>query len=191
MVNELISIFKNSANHFDGQEPNEKVLLLLRRHPFTILLRIIFLGLASLIPVVIGAAFMALLESNGWLTLFLLISSLWYLALWISAFYALMMYTLNTVIITDKRIIDSDQHGFFHREISELHSSRIQDVSIKTSGVLETFFKFGDVTVQTAASEKKFVFHEMPEPENVKDTIMKLAHTQRSETTIPETGGVI
>ena len=180
MIKSFFSIFRDSPNSFEGQGEGEKVILLLRRHPFTILVRIALFGLACLVPIVVGTIFLSYLTAHDWLNLFLFASSIWYLGFWLAIFYSLTMYTLNTVIITDHRIIDSDQHGLFNRETSELHSHRIQDVSIHTNGLIETFLRFGDVTVQTAASEKQFVFHQIPRPDVVKDVIMRMARSRHS-----------
>src|SRR3989344_1371442 len=86
----------------------------------------------------------------------------------------------SSYIITDRRIIDRDQHGFFNQKISELHADRIQDVTAHTKGILETVFHFGDIVVQTAGSERQFVFHKIPEPEKVKSAIMQIVAAKRS-----------
>ncbi|KKQ77632.1 MAG: hypothetical protein UT00_C0008G0004 [Parcubacteria group bacterium GW2011_GWA1_38_7] len=87
------------------------------------------------------------------------------------------MYTLDVWIVTNRRIIDSAQHGFFNRTISELHLTRIQDISVETRGFVQTILHFGDLQVQTAGTEEKFKFHQIPHPEKVKDEIMKLVST--------------
>lgn len=180
MIRSLLSIFQHSSNSFEGQKESEEVVLLLRQHPFTILIRVALFCLVSLVPIIVGIIFQAYLEKYNWLNLFLFISSIYYLSLWLGIFYSLTMYTLNTVIITDQRIIDNNQQGLFNRKVSELHGHRIQDVSVHTSGIIETFLHFGNVTVQTAASEKQFVFHQIPRPEKVKDVIMQIASSKHS-----------
>ncbi|MDP3763090.1 MAG: PH domain-containing protein [bacterium] len=180
MIKTLLSIFRDSPNSFAGQENGEKVVLLLRKHPFIILVRIGFFGLACLVPIVVGIIFLPYFTAHQWLNLFFFISSIWYLGFWFAIFYSLTIYTLNTVAITDRRIIDSDQHGLFNQKISELHNNRIQDVSTHTNGVIETFLQFGDVTVQTAGSEKQFVFHQVPNPDRVKDIIMRITASRHS-----------
>lgn len=180
MIKEFFSIFRDSSNSFEGQVSGERVILLLRRHPFTILLHIGLSSLLTLIPVAVGIVFLPYLIAHGWLALFLFALSVWFLGFWLGIFYALTMYTLDTVIITDHRIIDSDQCGFFNRKVAELHSHRIQDVSVHTSGVIETFLQFGNITVQTAASEKQFIFHQIPKPEKVKDIIMQITAFRHS-----------
>jgi uncharacterized membrane protein YdbT with pleckstrin-like domain len=176
-MNSFFSIFTKSTNSFDGEENGEKVVLLLRRHPFFILARLVFFAFLILLPMIVGALFSSFLYSNNILSFFFFASSLWYLFVWSGIFYSLTMYTLDVWIITDRRIIDSTQHGFFNRTISELHLTRIQDISVQTEGVVQTFLKFGNLQVQTAGSEERFKFSQIPNPEKVKDEIMKLAST--------------
>lgn len=180
MIKELISIFLESSNSFDGQEKGEPVLLLLRRHIFTILMPLILFLLAGLVPIVAWSFVSSYLSRPELLNVFIFVSSVYYLGLWLGIFYSLTLYVLDTVIITDHRVIDNDQRGLFYRNVSELHSHRIQDVSTRTNGVIETFLNFGDITVQTAGSEKQFVFHQIPEPNKVKDLIMQTATTRDS-----------
>jgi uncharacterized membrane protein YdbT with pleckstrin-like domain len=171
----MFSIFTQTNNSFDGEESDEKTILLLRRHPFFILSRLTFLVFLALIPVAVGMVFYSFFYSHNLLTLFFFASSAWYLFLWSAIFYSLTMYTLDVWIVTNHRIIDSTQHGFFDRRVSELHLARIQDISVKTEGVVQTFLKFGDLQVQTAGTEEKFKFSQIPYPEKVKDEIMRLA----------------
>ena len=175
MIKSLFSIFRESACSFEGQKEGEEILLLLRRHVFTIYIRIGFYIFLFLAPIVIGLAFYSYLLNSGWFDVFFFFSTIWYLGLWIAVFHALTIYSLSTVLITNRRIIDSDQHGLFNRKVAELNSSRIQDVSTHINGVIQTFLHFGDVTVQTAASEKQFIFHQVPRPEHVKDIITQMA----------------
>lgn len=173
-IKSFFSIFKDSNNSFDGEENDEKVILLLRRHPFFILVKLFLFVLLVLVPVIIGPLFYPFFLLHNLLEAFFFMSSIWYLLIWLSIFYSLTMYTLDVWIITDRRIIDSMQHGFFNRTVSELHLARIQDISVKTEGVIQTLLKFGDLHVQTAGTEEKFFFSQVPNPERVKDEIMKL-----------------
>jgi hypothetical protein len=97
------------------------------------------------------------------------------LLLWFIIFYALTMYTLDYWIVTDERIIDNKQNGFFDRTISELDLSSIQDVKVNLTGLIPTFLNFGYVEIQTAARDKHFIFEDVPKPQDVKDIVMDLA----------------
>jgi uncharacterized membrane protein YdbT with pleckstrin-like domain len=172
MIADLWNIFKESTLHFEEQEKDEMVIMLLRRHPFVVMMPMGFVGSLALAPIFVFVVFYSYIMAS-YLSLFLFISSLYYMVLWLIAFYLLTMYVLNTVIITNKRIIDRDQHGFFDQKVSELHLYRVQDVTVYTKGIIPTTLRYGDVIVQTAGIEQKFIFHEVPHPELVKASIMK------------------
>lgn len=174
MINKIIHIFKDSSGSFEGQETGERVSLLLRRHPVVAYMRIGVFFLGLLAPIFVGLIFFSAIFKTDLWPLFFFVSSLWCLAFWFLMFYSLTIYTLNVVIITDRRIIDSDQHGLFNRKVSELHISRVQDVSVHIHGILETFLKFGDLVVQTAGQEMQFVFHEIPHPDKARGVIMQI-----------------
>ena len=171
----IFSIFKKSTNSFEGEDDDEKVVLLLRRHPFFILTKMSLYLLLGLVPIIAGLVFYPFFFSHNLLVVFFFVSGLWYLFVWLGIFYSLTMYTLDVWIVTDKRIIDSTQHGFFNRTISELHLNRVQDTSVEIKGIVQTFLKFGDLQVQTAGTEEKFKFLQVPKPNKVKDEIMRLA----------------
>ncbi len=171
----VFSIFSRSTNSFDGEQEGEHVVLLLRRHPFVILIKMLFSVILGVVPVVVIIFFSETLASYNLLSIVYYLASLWYLVLWSMTFYILTMYTLDVWIVTNKRIISSTQCGFFNRTVSELHLERIQDISVETNGLIETVLKFGDLQIQTAAAEERFRFHQIPNPIFVKDEVMRLA----------------
>jgi uncharacterized membrane protein YdbT with pleckstrin-like domain len=175
MIKELFAIFTDSLNSFEGQKEGEEVLQLLRHHPFNIFLTLGSFALGAFIPFLAGIIFWSRISEYGFGQIFLFALSLWFLTLWLGAFHALAMYSLNTLIITNERLIENEQLGIFNRKVSELDNDRIQDVSAHTNGFIETLLDFGTVTVQTAGSDKHFVFRTVPNPEKVKDIIMRMA----------------
>jgi uncharacterized membrane protein YdbT with pleckstrin-like domain len=80
---------------------------------------------------------------------------------------------LDMWIITNKRVIDIEQHGFFRREVSSFPLDRIQDVTYGMNGIIATWLKFGDVRIQTASISDTFIMREVPFPEEVKDAITR------------------
>ncbi|MBN2094081.1 MAG: PH domain-containing protein [Candidatus Zambryskibacteria bacterium] len=170
----LFSIFFDTKNSFEGEEDDERVILLIRRHPFFIILHLIFFTILFFVPIFLGLMFSNFLIVSGLSDVFFLLSSLWFILTWLLTFYSLTMYLLDVWIVTNKRIIDSTQHGFFNRKVSELHLKRIQDMSVEIKGVIQTLFTFGDLRVQTAGTEEKFKFLQIPFPLEAKDKIMGL-----------------
>ena len=80
---------------------------------------------------------------------------------------------LNVWIVTDHRIIDSEQLGLFNRTVAELNIVKVQDVEVKVEGLIATFFNFGNVEIQTAGEDKNFLFKNVPNPIGVKDMIIR------------------
>ncbi len=178
-MNKFFSIFATSELSFHDQEEGEKVILILRAHIFTVLAPLVSILFAAFLPLFVKLAFGTEIALRGFDSIFLFVASALYAFLWLAGFYILMLYALNTVILTDKRVIENEQRGLFSRKVSELHLYRVQDVSVNLSGTIPTLLSFGDILVQTAAAEKEFTFKNIPRPEAVKDTIMRAANEHR------------
>lgn len=174
-IGSFINLFVDSDDSFEGQEKGEDVVMLLRRHVYVIYTQLIVFFFALLIPIIIGEVFKTFISAKNLFEVFIFLCSLWYMFAWLMIFYALAMYSLNVVIVTNFRLIDSNQKGFFNRRISEVHLSRIQDITVHTEGFIQTVFKFGSIELQTASEEREFIFPQIPNPEHVKDVIMNLA----------------
>lgn len=80
-------------------------------------------------------------------------------------------YYLDVWIITTERIIDIEQKSLFNREISEFRIQNVQDVTIDIPGMLATFLKYGNMTIQTAG-ERSFTIHDVPNLYEAKNLIL-------------------
>lgn len=181
MIKDIFNILRDSPSSFEGQREGERIILLLRHHPFRVMVRLGSLGTIALIPILVGLVFFSIIGENGWWSLFVFLTSVLYMMLWISAFHILTMFTLDTVIITNQRIIDNNQFGLFNRKVAEVKYERIQDISAHTKGVIETFLRFGNVVVQTAGVQQKFTFENVPDPIEVKAVIAEASQRHRAK----------
>ena len=107
--------------------------------------------------------------------------SAYYLFIWLFFFFTFIDYYLDVWIITNERIVDVRQEGFFARIISEQRLYRIQDVTSEVQGFFPTIFKYGNIYVQTAGSKQRFFFSEIPHPDRVRDEIIKLAERSKKK----------
>jgi hypothetical protein len=167
--------------HFKGQKPEEQILLVLHRHWFDILTRFVLVFFMSF--VLFGSfaflpVFFSQLRDNPANNLFLFLQSLFLMFTWIVSFIIWIDYYFDVWIVTDQRIINIEQMGLFSRSTSELELEKVQDITTDIKGVLKTLLDFGDLQVQTAAEQEKFLFHNIPNPNYVKDLIMKLQKKQ-------------
>jgi hypothetical protein len=173
-----------SKFHFDGQKTDEQILLVLHRHWFDILSQ--FFLIFGMIALLVGS-FITLpiifpeLQNRQSKNLFLFLENLFFILTWIVSFLIWVDYYLDVWIVTDHRIVNIEQKGLFSRSISELELEKVQDITTNVRGVIPTFLNYGDLQVQTAAEQEKFLFHNIPDPYSVKDLIMGLQKKQEKK----------
>lgn len=173
--NGIFDFLKSSKMTFEGKKDEEKVIVFTRRHWVTLMNICIGSALASLLPLVLillGAQYIIKYNLSAW---FALTWVVYEMVIWFVLFYRLTMHSLDVWIVTNERIIDSLQLGLFRRKVSELHLESIQDISVNTSGVVQSSFDFGNIEIQTGATAQRFQFEDVPHPLHVKDIIMETA----------------
>jgi hypothetical protein len=172
----LLSIFKKflkTQYSFEGKGVSEKTLVLLHRHWFTFFLDLLFLILLLFLPPALYLLIRNYLTLFDLKSLFRFLIGIYYLFWWLGLYYQITMYLLNTWIVTDHRIVSNEQLGLFNRVFSEANLAKIQDVSVRLQGLIPTILNYGNLEIQTAGTEPKFTFKEIPNPIKVKDLIMK------------------
>lgn len=127
---------------FDGQRDGERLLFVFRRH--IIAMRKGFYLL--LVPMAMGALPFLIWQDNLnllWVFVgsfvFGLIMFLYHFLMWFYTYY----------IVTDQRIRQITQHGFFGKDVIELRLSKIQNISYNVPGFSGEVFKFGTIVIQT------------------------------------------
>ena len=165
------------------QRENEKVILFLRRHWFAVAAIILVVIALVGIPISIGYYFFDLVQ--GWIAhpvfgpIFVVVASMYFLAVWLLSFIEFTDYYLDTWIVTNERIINIDQEGLFHRTASELDLAAVQDTTAEIRGILQTVFTYGNVFVQTAGEKGRFHFKNINNPERVKEIITRLVEDDK------------
>lgn len=169
------SVFRDI--HFPGQQDGERVMLLLRRHPFVFFVISVYFVLLALLPaglrLLFPSAVLAVLETTAWGGVMSLAVSAYYLFVWLFFSFAWVDYYLDLWIVTDERIVSVEQVGLFHRVIAEQRLIRVQDVTSEVKGIFPTFLHYGQVFVQTAGERERFVFEQVPEPDLVKKVVLR------------------
>ena len=164
--------------------PGERLVYFLRRHPIT-LAGVIGGYIAVILLPILGSWALAtnrpdILADPALFPLIVLGGSLFFLFAWLFLFQAFLDYYLDVWIVTDRRILNITQSGLFHRQVSELRLYRIQDATASLNGFLHTFLDFGQIEIQTAGEHTRFVFEDIPAPQDVAKTILQLAEQDRS-----------
>lgn len=143
---------------FDGQREGEKLLFIFRRHIIAMrkgfyLLLIPFAVLS--IPYLIWPMNFDLL----WLAVFGFVAGL------LMFFYHFVLWYFTIYIVTDQRIRQVTQRGFFGKDVVELRLSKVQNISYNIPGFSGEIFKFGTIIIQTFVGD--LVIHNVEHPDEI------------------------
>lgn len=158
---------------FDGQREGEELLFVFRRHiiamrkgfwllliPFTLLSLPVFIWPTTLEiywSPVIGLGIGLLLFS-----------------------YHFLMWYYTVYIVTDQRLRQVTQRGFFGKDVVELGLSKIQSISYNIPGLSGEMFKFGTIVIQTYVGD--LVINKVEHPEEIynklQDAVAAVESTQ-------------
>lgn len=172
--------------HFKEVGEHERMVSVIHRHWFDILkqyLAVVAIGIfMGVVFFVFPEYFMEFKTQNAY-TLFLFIVSAFIILIWLYMSLAWVDYYFDIWIVTTERIINIEQKGVFVRHVSELKLVNIQDITTEVEGIIPTLLNYGNVHIQTAAEENRFVFRNVGDPYHIKGEIMKLQkHAHQKET---------
>jgi hypothetical protein len=162
---------------FPGQEPEEKVYLVIREHWMYLLSRLFVWIVVALALVIIDhylQVYIPAISSSPFVSYIDLVKTLLLAFIALGVFITWTLYYLNTKIITDQRIVEISHTTIFNHTISELSCSKIEDVTSETKGLFGNLFGFGNVYVQTAGREERFIFKSVPQPDKLERLILNL-----------------
>ena len=84
------------------------------------------------------------------------------------------VFRRNYVLITSHHLIQVEQQGLLHSQVDQVSLGRIQDVSGVESGLWQTMFNYGTVTVQSAGEARQFIMPRVPDPKPLADEILEM-----------------
>lgn len=166
--------------HFDTQEEEEQIILLLRKHwvtniPWLIFSALLLGGPTFIFPIFFKTNALSFMPGN-----FIVILSLgWYLLSFGFALVNFIGWYFNVYIVTNERIIDVDFYHLLYKQMASARLSRVQDITYKLGGVMRAIFDYGDVYIQTAGTEVNFDFEAVPHPEQVVRIIGELTEKEQ------------
>jgi hypothetical protein len=152
---------------FEGQHEGEELLFVFRRH--VIAMRKGFYGL--LVPFALLSIPPLIWSSQ--LELFLLPIAGFVIGL-IIFFYHFMMWYFTVYIVTNERIRQVTQKGFFGKDVVELRLSKIQNISYNIPGFSGEVFKFGTIVIQTFVGD--LVIHKVEHPNEIYNKLQDAVH---------------
>lgn len=171
-------VVKPNDIHFETQEREEKIVLLLRRHFISNLRWVIITILFLLTPMFFGIVPALVLLPFRFKVV---VIAMWYLFVIAYVFEKFLSWYYNVYIITDERIVDIDFHSLLYKEISQAKIDNIQDVTFVMGGLTQAMFNFGTVFIQTAGEQREFDFDDVPHPDKVAKVLNELMIEEEKE----------
>jgi uncharacterized integral membrane protein len=138
------------VKYFEDQFDDEEVRYVFRRHPIVMRKGLIWGSLGLLIGPLYTLILTYTQPDNPPTMTFFYLSFL--VSIVISAilfFPAWMSWYFSVFIMTNQRFIQISQHGFFHRNVSDLSLKLIQSINYDISGIEQTLLGYGTITMQT------------------------------------------
>lgn len=166
---------------FEGQDIDEKIILLLRSHPITNLSWIIPATVLFFLPFILTRVLppigisINLLPENFFIV-FLVIN---YLLVLVITFEGFLYWFFNVILITDHKVVDIDFEPVLYKEVNLARLTEIEEADSQTSGIFGTTFNFGNVRVQTAGAIVAIEMKSIPNPARVADLVLDLTKNKK------------
>lgn len=164
---------KEAQLDFEGQRPGEEVLFVFRRH--IIAMRKGFYLL--LIPFALSALPVLIWQDSVEILFSPLIGFSIGLILF---FYHWVMWYFTVYIVTNQRLRQVTQRGFFGKDVVELRLSKIQNISYNIPGFSGEIFGFGTIVIQTFVGDLVIRHVEHPDKtyNKLQDAVNNAVETQ-------------
>ncbi len=157
------SFLVNPEVHFMTQHLDEKVILVVRRHPLTQLYWIINTVIFLIVAIFLNFFVSLFLDPNHILVFNLFAVFFIFSYVWVN--FLLWYYTVG--LISNERIIDLDFFNILYKEFTATTIFQVSDVTTKIGGFFGSIFNFGNVFVKTEGFEQNIEFQEIPHPSDV------------------------
>jgi len=162
---------------FEGQDPNEKILLLLRAHPITNLSWILASIIVFFVPFLVPRVMLFLGFDLGVLpqTFQLILLIINYLLVLIIVYEGFLYWYFNVTLVTNEKVVDIDFAQLLYKGVDLAPLTKIEETDSVIAGIVGTIFNFGNVKIQTAGATVAIEMKNIPKPSLVADLILDLA----------------
>lgn len=158
-----------AQKYFADQFEDEEVLFVFRKHPI-VMRKGLVVGmlaiLAGVVPTFFYPYYSVLFIGFG---AGILLGVLLFIPSWVT-------WHFSVFIVTDKRLIQITQKGFWHRSVVDMGLNQIQMVNYQVAGLQETLLGFGTIMMQTFVGD--LVIHEIPHPAKIQKKLLEILRDQ-------------
>lgn len=153
----------NTNKHFKGQQKNEIMHCFCRKHWIVLLPH--FIGFVIAMGLLAALFYLGtILDFSSYriIAALVILGLTYYLHYF---FIRLFNYYIQTLIITNFRVIQIDQTLFFHRNRDSIDVPEIQDIVIQQNGLFKTIFNYGEIIITLSSAHSTKTLYCVPNPE--------------------------
>jgi uncharacterized membrane protein YdbT with pleckstrin-like domain len=157
------------ADTFPGQHQDETIDIVFRQHPI-VMRRGMLYGLIIFAAGTIPFMLWPLQQWTWWAALAGFLVGVMIFG------YRFIGWFFSVYIVTNERLIQIRQRGFFDRSVQDISHNRIQSVQYEVKVLQSTLFKFGTIAVQTFAGPVIYMTY-IHKPEEVHQHLNSIIRT--------------
>lgn len=150
---------------FDTQHEDEEVLMVFHRHPVVMRKGLIALLVGLMLGMIPSLIWPADLSNLWYAPVGMAVGGIYFFYTWIGWYY-------SVFILSDQRLIQISQTGFFNRSVVDIGLDKIQNINFQISGIQETLLGFGTILVQTFVGD--LVMDHIHHPAKVQEHMVKI-----------------
>jgi len=153
-------------------DPEEELIMEIRKHPFGLVLVILgglfimlaIFALGLLTTVVDLDNFLSTSSLNDLRPAFAVITFIMLILAVGGMFIAVFLYRSNVIFVTSEKIAQVVYISLFNRKISQLSIGDVQDATVHQRGIFAHIFNFGTLVIETAGEQQNYTFTYVPDP---------------------------
>ena len=155
----------------------EVVEKVIRRH----WMAFVWVWLYTLAAILVVISLYAIFGFTAWVNLlvivFVMVSILFILVMWLNN-------ELDLYVVTNKRIIWIDQVSFLNRKVSECSLKDVQEVNSSTRWFFANMLNYGSLTIQTAWTMSNFHMSIVPDPLQAARQVLNIVDHNKKKPTL-------
>ena len=155
---------------FDGQRQGEEVIYVFRRHIVTSIKGFLWM----LLMVVLGFVPKIIWPDNNQM---FLVWAIFAVVGALGALYSWVLWHFSYYVVTNERLRQTRQKGFFKKSVVDLELTNIMNMSYGVNGLFATIFDYGSILIQTEAGD--LVLSMVGHPEAVYNELENTWHEKR------------
>lgn len=145
----------------------EHIRQIYRQSPFVLLHALILSFLAIVIPAYLIFKY----DAPGFIVTLLWA---WIIVVTAHLLRVILIWRLNRYVVTNQRLLQYTQKGFFDQKVIETPHERVLNVSYQTEGFVSYVFGYGNVVVQVVGLMEPIVLKNISTPMEIKDYLWEM-----------------